>query len=235
MAERLQKALARAGVASRRKAEELIRAGRVQVNGVTVSEMGQQVSAQDRILVDGRPLQAPPALVYILLHKPRGVLSTASDEHGRQTVLDLVPRSERLFPVGRLDWESEGLILLTNDGELTQQLTHPRYEHEKEYHALVRGMPSSATLRRLREGLTLEDGLIRADEVGSFSDREGNWLRIVLHEGRKHLVRRMCEAVGHPVLRLIRVRMGPLELGELLPGRYRTLTAKEIKTLIGRQ
>jgi 23S rRNA pseudouridine2605 synthase len=197
--------------------------------------MGWQVSAQDHIRVDGKSLQSPPVLVYILLHKPRGVLSTAHDDRGRRTVLDLVPHKERLFPVGRLDWDSEGLILLTNDGELTQQLTHPRYEHEKEYHALVREMPSPATLRRLREGLTLEDGLIRADEVDSFSNREGNWLRIVLHEGRKRLVRRMCEAVGHPVLRLIRVRMGPLELGDIAPGRYRVLTAAEIKGLTGKQ
>jgi 23S rRNA pseudouridine2605 synthase len=231
MAERLQKALARAGIASRRKAEELIRAGRVQVNGVTVSEMGQPVSAQDHILVDGKPLQAPPALVYVLLHKPRGVLSTAQDERGRQTVLDLVPHRERLYPVGRLDQESEGLILLTNDGELTQRLTHPRYEHEKEYRVLVRGAPTPATLRRLREGLLLEDGLIRADEATLLPGREGSWLRIVLHEGRKHLVRRMCEAVGHPVLRLIRVRLGPLELGALAPGKYRPLTTDEIEKL----
>jgi 23S rRNA pseudouridine2605 synthase len=231
MSERLQKALARAGIASRRKAEEMIRAGRVQINGVIVTEMGQQVEAQDRILVDGRPLQTPPAHLYIMLNKPRGVLSTARDEHGRQTVLDLVPHRERLFPVGRLDRESEGLILLTNDGELTQRLTHPRYEHEKEYRVLVRGTPSAEALRRLRAGLILEDGTVRADDVEVMQGGGTSLLRIVIHEGRKHLVRRMCEALGYPALRLIRVRMGPLELGPLAPGRHRALTVEEIGKL----
>ncbi len=232
MAERLQKVLAQAGIASRRQSEELIRAGRVQVNGVVVTEMGMQVDpAVDRITVDGKPLAGQLVSIYIMLHKPRGYLSTAQDERGRRTVLDLVSVAERIYPVGRLDLESEGLILLTNDGELTHLLTHPRYEHEKEYRVLVQGQPSEEALRRLWEGIALEDGLARTDEVELLEGGASSWLRLVIHEGRKHLIRRMCDAIGHPVLRLIRTRIGPLCLDALPAGQYRSLTESEVEKL----
>ncbi len=233
MAERLQKAMASAGIASRRKCEDLIRQGRVQVNGVTVTELGQQVDlATDRVTVDGRPVGERARHVYVVVNKPRGYLSTARDERGRPTVIDLVPSSERVYPVGRLDLDSEGLLLLTNDGELANLLTHPRYEHEKEYRALVRGAPSALALNQLVQGVVLEDGLARADEAALLeSGPRASWLRLVLHEGRKRQVRRMCEAIGHPVQRLIRIRFGPLALGDLPSSQWRPLTEQEIDQL----
>lgn len=233
MSERLQKILARAGVASRRKCEELIRAGRVQVNGKVVTELGTRVEpGVDRIAVDGHEVSIDSPPIYLVLHKPKGYLCTVRDDRGRRTVLDLVPVKERVFPVGRLDVESEGLVLLTNDGELTQRLTHPRYEHEKEYHVLVAGCPSEAALESLRQGVRLEDGLARADEVSILQKgATESWLRLVVHEGRKHLVRRMCQAVGCPVRRLIRVRIGPIELGGIPEGSYRHLSDAEIEKL----
>lgn len=234
MNERLQKILARAGIASRRKAEEMIRAGRVQVNGLVVTEMGRRADpAADRIAVDGRVIAQPEPFVYLVLHKPQGVLSTTRDDRGRRIVLDLIPAQERIYPVGRLDAGSEGLLLLTNDGELAHRLTHPRYEHEKEYHVLVQGCPTPETLERLRKGVSLEDGPARVDAVELLSEGKESWLRIIVHEGRKHLVRRLCAAVGHPVQRLIRVRIGPLTLGNLPTGRHRHLTDDEIKQLKG--
>jgi len=233
MAERLQKVLARAGVASRRKSEELIRADRVKVNGVVVTEMGTRVDpAADRITVDGRAISAPDPFIYIMLHKPRGYISSVRDERGRPTVLSLVSSRQRVYPAGRLDFDSEGLILLTNDGALTQRLTHPRYEHEKEYRVLVQGYPSRGALRTLRQGVVLEDGQARVDDVALLrGSNEESWLRVIIHEGRNHLVRRMCQAIGHPVLRLIRVRIGPLELGKLSAGKHRHLTGDEVKQL----
>ena len=234
MNERLQKILARAGIASRRKAEEMIRAGRVQVNGLVVTEMGRRADpAADRIAVDGRVIAQPEPFVYLVLHKPQGVLSTTRDDRGRRIVLDLIPAQERIYPVGRLDAGSEGLLLLTNDGELAHRLTHPRYEHEKEYHVLVQGCPTPETLERLRKGVSLEDGPARVDAVELLSEGKESWLRIIVHEGRKHLVRRLCAAVGHPVQRLIRVRIGPLTLGNLPTGRHRHRTDDEIKQLKG--
>jgi 23S rRNA pseudouridine2605 synthase len=231
--ERLQKVLARAGVASRRKCEELIAAGRVRINGQTVCTPGAQIDARsDRVEVDGQPIAMSTSCVYWLVNKPVGYLSTVSDPRGRPTVLDLVSPQERLYPVGRLDFDSEGLILLTNDGELAQRLTHPSFEHEKEYHVWVDGQPSERSLRRLREGIELEDGFTWPARVQVLREEEGGtWLRFVIHEGRKRQLRRMCETVSHPVRRLIRVRMGPLGLGDLPTGGSRALTQAELGAL----
>lgn len=239
-AERLQKLLAEAGLASRRASERLIQEGRVRVNGRPVTELGTRADPrQDTITVDGRPLGPAAPTVYLVLHKPAGYVTTAHDDRGRPSVMDLVYKThERVFPVGRLDMDSEGLLLLTNDGELAQRLTHPRHEVEKEYLALVQGTPDSDALRRLRRGVELEDRptapalaeLVRAPE-GLATPAGRSWLRLVLHEGRKRQVRLMCEATGHPVERLIRVRIGPLRLRGLVPGRVRELTQVEIERL----
>lgn len=238
--ERLQKYLARAGVASRRRAEDLMRAGRVRVNGQPATEPGTKiVPGVDEVRIDGRLVSLPASKVYVALHKPAGVVTTASDPQGRQMVIDLLPaglRAQRLFPVGRLDLDSEGLLLLTNDGDFALRLTHPRYEQEKEYHALVHGRPTPAALEPLRRGLLLpgetrptapaQARFLRAGE------REATWLAVTLHEGRKRQVRRMLAAVGYPVVRLMRVRVGPLKLGDLQPGQWRYLTAEEVARLI---
>jgi 23S rRNA pseudouridine2605 synthase len=237
--ERLQKVLAQAGVASRRACEELIRQGRVQVNGQVVTELGTKVDPNlDEISVDGAPIAGPAEKVYLILNKPPGYISTVHDRWGRPTVLDLIPHRGRLYPVGRLDAESEGLLLLTNDGRLTHRLTHPRYEHEKEYLALVKGRPKDAVLSQLRQGVDLEEGRTAPAKVSRASRKEGletppgtTWLRIVVHEGRKRQIRRMCAAVRHPVQRLIRVRMGPLRLGTLKPGQWRPVTERELAAL----
>jgi pseudouridine synthase len=230
--ERLQKALAHAGVASRRVAEEMIAAGRVQVNGEVVREQGRRVLPDDRIEVDGKPLTGPERLVYYALNKPIDVVSTARDPEGRTTVLDLVPRSSRVYPVGRLDWDSAGLLLLTNDGELAHRLTHPRYGVEKEYHALVRGHPNQVVLGRLAEGVRLDDGITAPARVRRLRVTErGAWIAVTIHEGRNRQVRRMFEALGHGVDRLVRVRVGPIELDELPDGRYRSLTVLELRQL----
>ncbi len=231
--ERLQKALARAGVASRRKCEEMIAAGRVRVNGQTVYEPGTQIDAHsDRVEVDGQSIAMSTPRVYWLVNKPVGYLSAVSDPRGRPTVLDLVSAQERLYPVGRLDLDSEGLMLLTNDGELAQRLTHPSFEHEKEYHVWVDGQPTPHSLQRLREGIELEDGFTWPAQVHVLREEQGGaWLRFVIHEGRKRQLRRMCEAVGHPVRRLIRVRMGPVSLGNLPVGESRALTRAEVEAL----
>lgn len=231
--ERLQKVLAHAGVASRRRAEEMIAEGRVRVNGEVVKQLGTKVNPRrDVIEVDGQPLGRPERLVYYLLNKPRGVLSAAQDVRGRKTVVDLVQSGARLYPVGRLDLDSEGLMLLTNDGHLALRLAHPRYEHEKEYRVLVAGAPDAAALDRLREGVGLEGGRTLPARIEIERESEGNtWLRMVLREGRKRQIRRMIEAVGYQVLRLIRVRMGPLRLGNLAPGAYRPLTREELAAI----
>jgi len=231
--ERLQRFLSRAGVASRRQGEELIAAGRVKVNGQTVSLPGSQVDPErDRVEVDGRTIALPREHVYLLINKPAGYVSTVRDPQGRDTVMDLAQARQRLYPVGRLDRDSEGLLLLTDDGELTQRLTHPRYEHEKEYHVLVTGQPDSHALLRLRQGVELEDGLTWPAEVTVLrAETGGTWLRFVIHEGRKRQLRRMCDAVGHPAQRLIRVRMGPLTLGDLASGQQRPLSPAERRRL----
>ena len=231
--ERLQKVLARAGVASRRRAEALIAGGHVKVNGEVVTAMGTKVNPRrDVIQVDGHTLGKPEGPVYIVLNKPRGVLSAASDTRGRRTVVDLVEHRSRLYPVGRLDLDSEGLILLTNDGALALRLAHPRYEHEKEYRVLVDGVPEEQALDRLRRGIGLEGGWTREAEVSVESVVDNRaWLRMVLREGRKRQIRRMLEAVGFRVERLIRVRMGPLTLGNLRPGGYRHLSPGELQAI----
>ncbi len=239
--ERLQKVLARAGVASRRAAEELIVAGRVSVNGRIVTELGTRVvPGQDVIAVDGERLPiVAEELVYVMLNKPRGVLSAVEDARGRRTVTDLVNIEARVFPVGRLDLNSEGLILLTNDGELAHQMTHPRYGHEKEYEVLVEGHPSDPTLIKWRRGSVLLDGVSAAPcrverlriERGACQGKDGTWLRVIMHEGRKRQIRRMAAALGHPACRLIRSRIGPLKLGRLRVGAWRHLTQTEVNAL----
>ena len=234
-AERLQKILSRAGVASRRTAEKLILEGRVQVNGETITQLGTTADPQnDRILVDGRPLTFPQHFVYFLLHKPVGVVSTLSDPEGRRTVRDLlVGVQERVFPVGRLDYDSSGVLLLTNDGDLTERLLHPRYQIPRTYHAKITGVPTQAALKALRSGVRLDDGTTTSPatvRVLRTSEKKA-WVEITLREGRNREVRRMCEAVGHRVEKLIRVRFGPLALDDLPPGMYRALTAGEITVL----
>ena len=226
--ERLQKVLARVGLGSRRVCEELIGEGRVTVDGV-VAELGCRVTVESaRIEVDGVPVGVRPGLVYYLLNKPAGVVTTASDPHDRPTVVDLVPDDPRVFPVGRLDAQTEGLLLLTNDGDLAHRLTHPSFGVDKEYLAEVEGRPSPAAVRRLREGVVLEDGRTAPARAVLV---EASVLRITIHEGRNRQVRRMCEAVGHPVARLVRTRIGPLVDRSLAPGFHRTLVAEEMQAL----
>ncbi len=239
--ERLQKVLAEAGVASRRKAEEMIVAGRVKVDGKVVDTLGAKVDpARDTILVDNQPVHLENK-IYLVLNKPRGYISDRDETGEHKTALDLVPQGERLFSAGRLDLDSEGLLLLTNDGALTFRLTHPRFEHEKEYLALVAGQPEDQALQRLVRGVNYQGERLKADRVAQAArkqpfgeaGRDQTWLRIVLHEGKKRQIRHMCGAIGHPVLRLIRTRIGPVELDGLKPGRARPLTAREIKQLKG--
>ncbi len=232
---RLQKLLAQAGVASRRAAEELIRQGRVAVNNIVVTKLGKKVlPGIDSVAVDGREVGAPEHLVYFALNKPAGYVSTVKDAHARRTVLDLVPATARLYPVGRLDADSEGLLLLTNDGALAFAVTHPSHELEKEYRVLVAGVPDTSALRQLRQGVSLEGRPTAPAQVEVVSQEpDGTWLRVVLHEGRKRQVRRMAEEVGHPVRYLQRVRIGPVRLGRLGLGQYRELTPQEVGALKG--
>lgn len=232
--ERLQKVLARAGFGSRRRAEELITAGRVEVDGRPAT-LGQRVDpAHQRVCVDGIPVVVDTTVVHWLLNKPAGYVTTARDPQGRPTVLDLVPDAPRVFPVGRLDRDTEGLLLLTNDGELAQLLTHPRHGVEKEYLAEVEGVPGPAALRRLREGVELDDGPTRPARVALVQRRPGGGgalVGVVVKEGRKRMVRRMLAAVGHPVVRLVRTRIGPLTDPRLAPGRWRALEPSEVRAL----
>lgn len=226
--ERLQKVLARVGFGSRRVCEDLIADGRVQVDG-EVAELGRRVDPETaRILVDGAPVGIRPDLVHYLLNKPPGVVTTADDPQGRPVVVDLVPAEPRVFPVGRLDLDTEGLLLLTNDGDLANRLTHPSYGVEKEYVAQVQGTPSRAAVRRLREGVELDDGPTAPARVNLV---EPSVLRLVVHEGRNRQVRRMCDAVGHPVVRLVRTRIGPLVDRSLRPGTWRHLEVAELRAL----
>lgn len=227
--ERLQKALARAGYGSRRACELLIEAGRVTVDG-QVAVLGQRVNAESQvILVDGKLAQTVENKIYFLLNKPLGVVTTASDPQNRPTVLEIVQAPSRIFPVGRLDMNTEGLLLLTNDGRLAHLLTHPSSGVAKEYLVRVDGDPSPSDLRKLREGVLLEDGMTAPAQVSRVSE---GLIRIVIHEGRNRQVRRMCSAVGHDVTRLVRTRIGPLQDATLSPGSYRQLSVSEVKKLM---
>jgi 23S rRNA pseudouridine2605 synthase len=227
---RLAKYLAHAGVASRRAAEDLIRAGRVTVDGEVVGDLGRHLAGGEEVRVDGGVVGGAEERAVWLVHKPAGVVSTARDTHGRPTVVSLVPSGgARLYPVGRLDADTTGLILVTNDGELANRLTHPRYEVPRVYEATVAGGPvSEAALRKLRAGVRLDDGITAPAAVRALGpDR----LELVLHEGRKRQVRRMCAAVGHRVVSLRRVAFGPLRLGALPEGEARRLDAAEVEAL----
>jgi 23S rRNA pseudouridine2605 synthase len=235
MEERIQKILARAGFGSRRACEELIAAGRVRVNGQPAT-LGDKADAQrDKILVDGKPVQAAESLVYIALNKPRGVLTAVTAPDPRPTVLNLVDVPERVYPVGRLDVDSEGLILLTNDGDLANRLTHPRYGHDREYKVLVARRPDEGQLETWRRGVVLEDGYrTQPAEVRVEAPfGKGAWLRVVLKEGRKRQIREVGRLLGLPVVKIIRVRIGTLNLGSLKPGEWRYLTLDEVVGLKG--
>ncbi len=229
--ERLQKVLARAGFGSRRACEQLIAAGRVTVNGV-VATLGGRAGPSDRVEVDGGRIPVDPGVRYYALNKPRGVVTTASDPQGRKTVASFYPEGPRVFPVGRLDRDSEGLLLLTNDGELANRLTHPRFGAEKEYLAEVEGSPTDSVISQLTRGVELEDGMARAASARKVAVAKGRVaVRIVMTEGRKREVRRMLEAIGLEVSRLVRVRVGPIGLGALAPGEVRPLETSEVQAL----
>ncbi len=243
---RLNKFLAQAGVASRRGADRLIAAGRVRVNQRVVRDMGIQIDPhRDRVTVDGRVIHPPsPTATYLLLNKPPGYLTSRHDPQGRPTIYDLIPaRFHRLHPVGRLDFQSEGLMLLTDDGQLTQRLTHPSFQHEKEYWVQVAGEVPQGTLRKLRRGVLLEDGPARAQVrvLGKIppqqrfwihQDPRHTWLVFILHEGRNRQVRRMCRAVGLQVRRLVRVRIATLHIGDLKPGQWRLASKRQRQGLL---
>lgn len=225
---RLQKVLARAGLGSRRACEELIADGLVLVDGVEAT-LGDRVDpSTSRVEVDGVPIGIRPGTVHYLLNKPSGVVTTADDPQGRPVVVDLVPAEPRVFPVGRLDLDTEGLLLLTNDGDLAHRLTHPSFGVDKEYLAEVEGSPGRGALRALRQGVELDDGPTAPATVGTVGP---SLLRITIHEGRNRQVRRMCEAVGHPVRRLVRTRIGPLTDPSIGPGEWRSLTIAEVRAL----
>lgn len=236
--ERLQKILSQAGVASRRLSEELIVQGRVQVNGQTVTTLGTKADPEaDEIKVDGRRIHGQRRLRYVLLHKPRGYITTRSDPEGRPTVMDLLRGvKEYVYPVGRLDYDSEGLLLLTNDGELAAHLTHPRHEVDKVYHARVRGVPDDHALERLEKGVTI-DGRRTAPAKARLVNQPHKpstgqtTIELAIHEGRQRQVRKMFEAIGHPVVRLKRVRIGPIEDPNIPPGHWRDLTPQEVARL----
>jgi len=232
---RLNRLLARRGISSRRGAERLIAAGRVTVDGQVISEQGVKVPESAHICLDGRPVAAPPPLRYIALNKPQGYVTTRDDPGGRPTVMRFLPSELRhLHPVGRLDRDTEGLLLFTNDGDLTLALTHPRHGVEKVYRACVSGVPSSAELRSLRQGVSLSDCTTLPALVRLLSAEEGNAeVEIELHEGRKRQVRRMFDTVEHPVIRLRRIRVGPVSLGDLGEGEIRELTHGELVALRG--
>jgi 23S rRNA pseudouridine2605 synthase len=233
--ERLQKILAQAGYGSRRACEEFITAGRVRVNG-QIASIGQKAdSATDKITLDGKPIAAAEEMIYIALHKPRNVLSTVETEKGdgRRTVRDLVDVAGNFYPVGRLDYESEGLVLMTNDGELTNKLTHPRYGHEKEYKVLLAKRPDQKQVEAWKRGVVLEDGY-KTRPVGVHYDEsqgKGAWMRVIMQEGRKRQIRETCKQLALPIVRIVRVRIGSLRLSNLRPRQWRYLTTIEVKEL----
>lgn len=238
MPERLQKILAQAGYGSRRACEDFITAGRVRVNGI-LAELGQKADpAVDKISVDGKPIATAEALTYIALYKPRNVLSTVEKEPGddRRTVRDLVDAPGHLYPVGRLDYESEGLILMTNDGDLANQLTHPRYEHQKEYRVLLAKRPDQEQLEAWQRGVILEEGYKTQPAEVRFESPQGKgaWVRVIMGEGRKRQIRETCQQLGLPVVRIVRVRVGTLRLGNLKPRQWRHLYTDEVDALKGK-
>jgi 23S rRNA pseudouridine2605 synthase len=233
MKERLQKILSRAGVASRRAAERMLLDGRVTVNGEVVRELGSKADPQlDVVKVDGVQVRGLRQRVYVVLNKPKGVISTRHDPEGRTTVMDLLPPVPGLFPVGRLDVTTEGLILLTNDGAFAERVMHPRYEVPRVYHAKVRGVPDASTLARLRQGVRHQGERLAADRVRVLEADNNAWLEVTVHEGRHHEVRRLLEAVGHPVSKLKRVGFGPLTARGLRPGEFRALRPQEVMALL---
>lgn len=232
---RLQKFLARAGVASRRASEKLIEAGRISVNGQVVTELGTKVDPEaDEVRLDGAPVRKAAEAVTLMLNKPAGYLTSMKDPQGRPCVAQLVPLDEfpALYPLGRLDYDTTGLLLFSTDGELGNAVLHPSHHVDKTYRALVKGKPSEAALDRLRSGVVLDDGPTQPAEV-RLAGRKGKnaYVEIIIHEGRKRQVKRMCEAIGHPVLQLHRVSFGPLELGDLPEGKYRVLSEQEVAAL----
>lgn len=230
--ERLQKLIAQAGICSRREAEKIILAGRVTVDGKIVNELGAKADLKQKICVDGKPIEICAEKIYILLNKPRGYVSTVKDERGRRTVLELLDEnfSERVYPVGRLDLNSEGLILLTNDGELTNALIHPRFEVEKTYRAKISGVITEEKLDKLRAGIELDDGLTAPAEIYRL---DKDLIEITIHEGRNRQVRRMFAAIGCDVKRLRRIKFANLTLDGLKVGKFRELTAQEVAELKG--
>jgi 23S rRNA pseudouridine2605 synthase len=233
MKERLQKILSRAGVASRRASEKVMAEGRVKVNGVTVRELGTKADAdEDDVRVDGVRLRPPKEPVYLLLNKPKGAVSTRHDPEGRTTVMDLVPPVAGLFPVGRLDVTTEGLLLLTNDGAFAEKVAHPRYEVARVYRAKVHRVPDERTLERLRTGVAVDGQRMAVDGVRVVDAGQNAWLEVTLHEGRHHEVKRLLEAVGHPVSKLRRVALGPVTHRGLHPGEYRHLTPAEVRAFL---
>ena len=232
MQERLQKVLARAGFASRRGAEQLMLEGRVTVNGEAARELGTKADLDtDDVRVDGVRVKAPQAPVYLVLNKPRGYVTTRSDPEGRPTVMDLVPRVAGLFPVGRLDVTTEGLILLTNDGAFAERVSHPRYEVPRVYHAKVHRVPGPETLERLKSGVRVEGDFMAVDRARVIQSENNAWVEVELHEGKQHEVKRLLEAVGHPVSKLRRVSFGPVTVKGLEPGQFRLLTPAEVAGL----
>jgi pseudouridine synthase len=231
--ERLQKILARAGFASRRGAEQLMLEGRVSVNGEAVREMGTKADLdRDDVRVDGVRVKPPKGPVYLVLNKPRGVVTTRNDPEGRPTVMSLVPPVAGLFPVGRLDVTTEGLILLTNDGAFAERVSHPRYEVPRVYHAKVHRVPDVETLERLKRGVRVEGDLMAVDRVRVIEAENNAWVEVALHEGKQHEVKRLLEAVGHPVSKLRRVSFGPVTAKGLEPGQFRPLTPEEVAGLL---
>ena len=238
MPERLQKILAQAGYGSRRACEDFISAGRVRVNGQLASLGGKADPRVDKITVDGKPIAAPEKLTYIALYKPRNILSAVEKERGddRKTVRDLVDVPGHLYPVGRLDFESEGLVLMTNDGDLTNRLTHPRFGHEKEYRVLLARRPDAEQLEAWTRGVVLEDGYKTQPANVRFESPQGKgaWVRVTMGEGRKRQIRETCKQLGLPVVRILRVRIGELRICNLKPGQWRALTLHEIEDLKGK-
>ena len=235
MSERLQKILARAGYGSRRACEDFISAGRVRVNG-KLAELGQKADlAVDKVTVDGRPIAAAESMIYVALYKPRNVLSTVESEPGddRKTVRDMIELPGHIFPVGRLDFESEGLILMTNDGDLANRLTHPRYGHQKEYRVLLARRPDRDQMEAWNRGVVLEDGYKTqpADVRYETGQGKGAWVRVVMGEGRKRQIREICKQLGLPVVRILRTRIGTLRIGTLKPRQWRILSNDEINEL----